>query len=220
MVDLCSLTKRIVYYFQNSFIIFSCLLAAVSASPQYYYRQYQRQVYSPSRGVAPASAVASASTVAAASAVAPVLDAASGRVVVPVAPLTPGGPTTAALTPEITSELKNLAKIGAPHLIKALDTIQQLTTTRLPEALKTLEPSKRADIVKTKEFIGEVCSKIIAEAQPRYSDKYKAEDLQKICDFINKVGTDIVDGLDNSAIFQKYLSQLQTITISLLAKAA
>ena len=195
-------------------------MAVVSASPQYYYPKYQRQVYSPYGRQAPASAVAPASSVAPASAVAPALAAAPGRVVVPVAPLTPGGPTTAELTPEITSELKNLAKIGSPHLIKALDTIQQLTTNRLPEALKNLEPSKRADIVRTKEFIGEVCSKIIAEAQPRYSDKYKAEDLQKICDFINKVGTDIVDGLDNPAIFQKYLSQLQTITISLLAKAA
>ena len=194
MVNLCSLTKRIVFNFQNSVVVFSCLLAAVSASPQYYYPQYQRQVYSPYGGVAPAAAV------------------------VPVVPTAPGAPVTAALTPELTSQLKGLANVGAPHFTTALAKLGELMTS-LPAVLSTLEPSKKADIVKTNQIIADVCGKVIAEAQPTYYSNYQAGDMQKVCDYINKVGADITAGLDNPAIFQTYFDQLKTISNALIAQA-
>ena len=49
---------------------------------------------------------------------------------------------------------------------------------------------------------------------------YTPSGLKEMCDYIEKVGNDIVAGLDNPAIFQKYTSDLQTAVTALNGNAA
>ena len=53
-----------------------------------------------------------------------------------------------------------------------------------------------------------------------YSNSYTPQGLKKMCAFIAKVGTDIVSGLDNPSIFQKYTNDLQTAVTVLNGNAA
>jgi hypothetical protein len=179
------------FYFQKSFIAFSCILIAVTAAPQW----AQRQVYSGAPGpYSPYGAVSPYGNVAAV--------------------LSP----PIALSPENSAQLKGLARAGAPQLVKATDMLQ-LLMKGLPAALQNMDPALKADFAKVNNVITDVCSKILTQAQPTVYSSYNPQDLKTTCDYINKVSSDVTAGLDNPAIVQSYVDQLKIATNALIAEA-
>ena len=133
-------------------------------------------------------------------------------------------PSTVTLAPEHAAMFKQLAKTGSPYLVKASEMLQTLMKG-LPTALSQMEPATRSDMGKVNQIIAEVCSNILSQSQPstnsyyKVNAYYKAEDLKTTCDYINKVGNDILAGMDNPSIIQSYVDQLQAATNSLIAEA-
>lgn len=178
----------------NSFVAFSCLLVAVTASPQYYQRPAYTAYGAPA-SYAPYGAASPYATVVA-----------------------PSPVPTAVLSPEFTALLKSFAKLGAPQLAKATDMLP-LLMKGLPAAVANMDPAQKADIGKVNTIITEVCSSVLSKAQPTISSNYTPQDLKATCDYISKVANDITAGLDNPAIIQSYVDKLKIATDSLLAES-
>ena len=53
-----------------------------------------------------------------------------------------------------------------------------------------------------------------------YTKNYTPEGLKEMCAYISKIGSDILGGLDNPAIFQQYTADLNKAITALSGKAA
>ena len=111
-----------------------------------------------------------------------------------------------------------LIKAGVQPLTLAANKLNELSE-KLPETLANIDPSTKGDIAKVNGIINEICAKAVAEIKPTSYLKYTPEGLKEMCDYIAKIGSDILGGLDNPAIFQKYTADLQKAILALNAKA-
>ena len=138
-------------------------------------------------------------------------------VAVPTIPTAGGFP---AFTGPVTGDSATLIKAGVRPLTLAAHKLNELSV-QLPETLANIDPATKGDIAKVNGIINDVCAKAMAEIKPTaYTKNYTPEGLKEMCAYIAKVGSDILAGLDNPAIFQKYTAQLQTAIVALNAKAA
>ena len=91
----------------------------------------------------------------------------------------------------------------------------------LPEVLANIDPKTKGRIEKVNGIVNDVCAQVIAGFKPTaYSPNITPQGLKETCDYIAKIGEDILAGMDNPAIFQKYTSDLNGIVTALNAKAA
>ena len=120
----------------------------------------------------------------------------------------------------LTSDFKDLISAGVPRLIQAMTKLNELSI-QLPTYLANADPQTKSDIIKVNGIVNDICARATSEINPTaYSGRYTPEGLKEMCDYITKVGSDIVAGLDNPAIFQKYTSDLQGAVTALNSNAA
>ena len=120
----------------------------------------------------------------------------------------------------LASDSKDLISAGVPRLIQAMTKLNELSV-QLPTYLANADPQTKSDIVKVNGIVNDICARATSEINPTaYSGRYTPEGLKEMCDYITKVGNDIVAGLDNPAIFQKYTSDLQGAVTALNSNAA
>ena len=198
-------------FFQNAFVAMSCLLAVATATPHGYYQEGQTYVF-------PAAVTFG-----------------SGSTYVQPAYVTYGKPTAfsgySAPTSSsmnglfgydrpLSSDSKDLISAGMPRLTQAMAKLNELST-QLPTYLANVSPQTRSDIVKVNGIVNNVCARAMSEINPNaYSNIYTPQGLKEMCAYIAKVGSDIVAGLDNPSIFQKYTNDLQTAVTALNGNAA
>ena len=203
---------------QNAFVAFSYLLATAVAVPNGYYRintPYYTGSYTYGLPTSVAQApVYSAAAPAASSAVASEQAAAtflSGF---------NGNTDLKALLGPLSDDSATLIKAGAPRLSQAGAKLNELAE-QLPETLANIDPSTRGDIAKVNGIIADICAKAVDETRPTsYTKNATPEGISAMCDYIAKIGNDILSGLDNPSIFQKYTADLNKAIIALNGKAA
>ena len=68
----------------------------------------------------------------------------------------------------------------------------------------------KSDITKVDEIIGKVCDEIMFQAIPTARDfqYFTPESIMKTCDYIREVSADMVRGLDDPAIYQNYVDEM------------
>ena len=194
---------------QNAFVAFSCLLATAVAVPNGYYR-INTPYYSGSYtyGLPTAVAPAASSAVASEQAAATFLSGFNGNT------------DLKALLGPLSDDSATLIKAGAPRLSQAGAKLNELAE-QLPETLANIDPATRGDIAKVNGIIADICAKAVAETKPTsYTKNATPEGISAMCDYIAKIGNDILSGLDNPAIFQKYTADLNKAIIALNGKAA
>ena len=196
---------------QISFVAMTCLLAVATASPNGYYGRYNGgyygkpsayqygSMYSGYNGYKPFTAFRTAPTTA--------------------APATSAFADFFGYNQPLTDDAKQLISAGAPRLTQAMAKLNELSN-QLPTYLQNVSPQTKADINKVNEIVNNVCARAMTEINPSAYSMYTPSGLKEMCDYIAKVGNDIVAGLDNPAIFQKYTSDLQTAVTALNGNAA
>ena len=180
---------------QNSFVAMSCLLAVASATPYGYYSSPYYTVGAPavySYGAPSAYAYAAPATI----------DSAS------------------TFTGPLSGDAKALVSAGVPRLNQAAAKLNELSA-QLPATLANIDPATKGDIAKVNGIVNDICARAMAEIKPTaYTKNYTPQGLKEMCDYISKIGGDILGGLDNPAIFQKYTADLQNAITALNGKAA
>ena len=191
---------------QKTFVALSCLLAVATASPYTYYASaspYYRGGYTIGAPVAYAAPLSYAAPAEAAAA-----NFAAG--------FAPG----ATLTGPLSADSKALISAGAPRLAQAASKLNELAA-QLPATLANIDPATKGDIAKVNGIVNDICARAMAEIKPTaYTKNYTPQGLKEMCDYIGKIGGDILAGLDNPAIFQKYTADLQSAITALNGKAA
>ena len=92
---------------------------------------------------------------------------------------------------------------------------------QLPAVLGNLDPGIKADVAKVSAIIGNVCDNILLEARPTGGFQYYTPDtLKKTCDYIWEISSDVVNGLDNPAIYQNYVDEMNGAIAKLNSFAA
>jgi len=191
-----------------SFVAMTCLLAVATASPngyvgRYYGRpsayQYGSMYSGYNGGYKPFTAFRAAPTTAA-----PAASAFGGLF---------------SYNEPLTDDAKDLISAGAPRLTQAMAKLNELAT-QLPTYLQNVSPQTKSDISKVNGIVNDICARAMTEINPSAYSMYTPSGLKEMCDYIEKVGNDIVAGLDNPAIFQKYTSDLQTAVTALNGNAA
>ena len=120
----------------------------------------------------------------------------------------------------LSSDGKDLITAGVPRLSQAMAKLNELSN-QLPTYLANVSPQTKSDIGKVNGIVNDLCARAMSEINPSaYSNSYTSQGLKEMCAYIAKVGNDIVSGLDNPAIFQKYTSDLQTAVTALSDNAA
>ena len=119
----------------------------------------------------------------------------------------------------LTDDAKQLISAGAPRLTQAMAKLNDLAK-ELPTYLQNVSPQTKSDINKVNGIVSDICARAMTEINPSAYSMYTPSGLKEMCDYIEKVGNDIVAGLDNPAIFQKYTSDLQTAVTALNGNAA
>ena len=120
----------------------------------------------------------------------------------------------------LSDDSATLIKAGAPRLSQAGAKLNELAE-QLPETLANIDPATRGDIAKVNGIIADICSKAVLETKPTsYTKNATPEGISAMCDYIAKIGNDILSCLDNPAIFQKYTADLNKAIIALNGKAA
>lgn len=120
----------------------------------------------------------------------------------------------------LSSDGKDLIAAGVPRLGQAMAKLNELSA-QLPTYLANVSPQTKSDIGKVNGIVNDLCAKAMSEINPTaYSNSYTPEGLKEMCNYIAKVGNDIVSGIDNPAIFQKYTSDLQSAVTALSDNAA
>ena len=119
----------------------------------------------------------------------------------------------------LTDDAKQLISAGAPRLTQAMAKLNELAK-ELPTYLQNVSPQTKSDINKVNGIVNDICARAMTEINPSAYSMYTPSGLKEMCDYIEKVGNDIVAGLDNPAIFQKYTSDLQTAVTALNGNAA
>ena len=206
-----------IYFLQKTFVALSCLLAVAVASPAGYYR-YASPYYvgGYSYGAPVAYAAGTPVTYGApqgyATYAAPA-EAASNAFL--------GGFTGQTdITGPLSADSAALIKAGAPRLAQASAKLNELAK-QLPATLANIDPNTKGDIAKVNGIVNDICAKAMAEIKPtEYTKNYTPQGLQEMCAYISKIGGDILGGLDNPAIFQKYTADLQGAIAALNGKAA
>ena len=194
---------------QNAFVAFSYLLATAVAVPNGYYRintpyYTGSYTYGLPTAVAPATSSAGASKQAAATFL-------SGF---------NGNTDLKGLLGPLSDDSATLIKAGAPRLSHAGAKLNELAE-KLPETLANIDPATRGDIAKVNGIIADICAKAVVETKPTsYTKNATPEGISAMCDYIVKIGNDILSGLDNPDIFQKYTADLNKAIIALNGKAA
>ena len=138
-------------------------------------------------------------------------------------PLTYAVPSAAAGFPAfngpVTGESATLIKAGVQPLNQAANKLNELSA-QLPQTLANIDPATKGDIAKVNGIVNDICAKAMAEIKPTsYTKNYTPEGLNEMCGYIAKIGADILGGLDNPAIFQKYTADLQKAIVALNSKA-
>ena len=124
------------------------------------------------------------------------------------------------ITGPLSGDSAALIKAGAPRLAQAGAKLNELAK-QLPETLANIDPNTKGDIAKVNGIVNDICAKAMAEIKPtEYTKNYTPQGLQEMCAYISKIGGDILGGLDNPAIFQKYTADLQGAILALNGKAA
>ena len=199
-MNITELLNFSIFILQNAFVAFSCLLATAVAVPNGYYR-INTPYYTGSYTYGLPSAVAQA----------PAAAYLSGF---------NGNTDLKALLGPLSDDSATLIKAGAPRLSQAGAKLNELAE-QLPETLANIDPATRGDIAKVNGIIADICSKAVLETKPTsYTKNATPEGISAMCDYIAKIGNDILSGLDNPAIFQKYTADLNKAIIALNGKAA
>lgn len=186
----------------KTFVALSCLLAVATATP-YGYARYA----SPYATYTYGAPVAYASPVSYAAPVAGTFPAA-----------TLSGLTD--LTGPLPADSKALISAGVPRLAQAAAKLNDLSA-QLPAVLANIDPATKGDIAKVNGIVNDICARAMAEIKPTaYTKNYTPQGLKEMCDYIGTIGGDILAGLDNPAIFQKYTADLQSAITALNGKAA
>ena len=125
-----------------------------------------------------------------------------------------------ALTGELSADSVALIKAGAPRLSEATAKLNELAA-QLPATLANIDPNTKGDIAKVNGIVNDICAKAMAEIKPTaYTKNYTPQGMREMCAYISKIGGDILGGLDNPAIFQKYTADLNKAILALNGKAA
>ena len=179
--------------FQNSLIAMSCLLAVASAN-QFGYFQRPSQLYgAPSYNW--------------------------NYNWMNKAPTAFAAPVAQYNAPTMPSDSKTLISAGVPRLMQAMAKLNELAP-QLPTYLANMDPQTKSDIAKVNGIVNDLCARAIDEVNPTAYTSTTPEGLKEMCDYIVKIGNDIVEGLDNPAIFQKYTRQLNDAVTVLSSNAA
>merc|ERR1712203_914717 len=124
------------------------------------------------------------------------------------------------LTGPLPADSKALISAGAPRLAQAAAKLNDLSA-QLPTVLANIDPATKGDIAKVNGIVNDICARAMAEIKPTaYTKNYTPQGLKEMCDYVGKIGGDILAGLDNPAIFQKYTADLQSAITALNGKAA
>ena len=186
---------------QNSFVAMSCLLAVASATP---YGYYSSPYYTVGAYGAPAAYSYGAPSAYTYAAPATYASAASAST----------------FTGPLSDDAKALVSAGVPRLNQAAAKLSELSA-QLPATLANIDPATKGDIAKVNGIVNDICARAMAEIKPTaYTKNYTPQGLKEMCDYISKIGGDILGGLDNPAIFQKYTADLQNAITALNGKAA
>ena len=119
----------------------------------------------------------------------------------------------------ITRDAATLIKAGVQPLNQAANKLNELSA-QLPQSLANIDPATKGDIAKVNDIVSDVCTQAMAGNKPTsYTMNYTPDGLNEMCGYIAKIGSDILGGLDNPAIFQKYTADLQKAIVALNAKA-
>ena len=135
----------------------------------------------------------------------------------PVAPV--AAPIVNTFNAPLAEDSKALISAGVPRLTQAMAKLNELSE-QLPVYLANIDPQTKTDIAKVNGIVNDICARAMDEIQPSAYKSYTPQGMKEMCDYIAKVGGDILAGLDNPAIFQKYTSQLQGAVTALNANAA
>ena len=81
---------------------------------------------------------------------------------------------------------------------------------QLPAALQSTNAFMKDNTVKVGRIIGQVCDQILREANPtgRAFQYFTPESLKSTCDYIRKVSSDMIAGINNPAIYVGYIEKL------------
>ena len=127
----------------------------------------------------------------------------------------------AASTSIFSDEFRSIVKKGVDATNKAAEALNELAP-QLPAVLKSVDPAMKSDMAKVDEIIGKVCDEIMFEAKPnsRGVQYYTPDSIEKTCDYIKSISADLVGGLENPAIYQNYVEEMNGAIVKLNSFAA
>ena len=106
-------------------------------------------------------------------------------------------------------KFRNIAKLGVQAANIAAEVLNTLARD-LPAVLRSVDPAIKSDIAKVDEIVGKVCDEIMFQAVPSVRDfqYFTPESILKTCEYIREVSADMVRGLDDPAIYQSYVDEM------------
>ena len=109
----------------------------------------------------------------------------------------------------IPGEYRTIVKQGVDAASKASEALNELAP-QLPAVLQTVSPAMKSNIEKVDEIINKVCDEVMFEAVPtsRAFQYFTPESIMKTCDYIREVSADMVAGLEDPAIYQNYVDEM------------
>ena len=135
----------------------------------------------------------------------------------------PKTPTPSSSSNSIFSEeFRTIVKQGVEATNKATKSLNELAQ-QLPSVLRNLDPAMKADFATVDQMVNQVCAEIIREGGRTYGSDtlgYTPDTLKATCDYIKKVSADLVAGLDNPAIYQNYVDEMNGAVAKLNSLAA
>ena len=105
---------------------------------------------------------------------------------------------------------KSKVSSGLTYLNQAMEKLNELAAL-IPTTYSNNRYISKAAIVKVNSFVNDVCARSIAELPSTsiYSNRRKT--MKEICDYVAKVGEEILEKSDNPAELQKYIAEVSNL---------
>merc|ERR1712244_102798 len=108
------------------------------------------------------------------------------------------------------SNAKSKVSSGLTYLNQAMEKLNELAAL-LPTTYSNNRYISKEAIVKVNGFVNDVCARSVAELPSTtiYSNTQKK--MKEICDYVAKVGEEILEKSDNPAELQKYIAEVSNL---------
>ena len=117
---------------------------------------------------------------------------------------------SATFNPVANSNSKSKVSSGLTYLNQAMEKLNELAAL-LPTTYSNNRYISKEAIVKVNSFVNDVCARSVAELPQGtiYSNTQKT--TKEICDYVAKVGEEILEKSDNPAELQKYIAEVSNL---------